>query len=64
MLEGSSTHRDAGRSNIALAVSFVLIGVFIGGLVSYAFNSLFIVSRIDELQNKLSNLEKMYPHCS
>ncbi|MBO3754810.1 MAG: trypsin-like peptidase domain-containing protein [Candidatus Brockarchaeota archaeon] len=56
-VEDSSTHRNAGRSTVVLAVSFMLIGVLIGGLISYAFSSLFIISRIDELQNRLSNIE-------
>ncbi|MBS7649554.1 trypsin-like peptidase domain-containing protein, partial [Candidatus Bathyarchaeota archaeon] len=54
---GSSTYRDAGRSTVIMAVVFALIGILIGGLISYAFSSLFIVSRMDELQNRLSNLE-------
>jgi len=56
-MENSSTYPDAARSTIVSAVAFVLIGVLIGGIIGYAFNSLFIVSRIDELQNRLSNLE-------
>ncbi|MGB9718177.1 MAG: trypsin-like peptidase domain-containing protein [Thermoproteota archaeon] len=57
LVEGSSNHSGAGRSTVVPVLVFLIVGVLIGGLIGYAFSSLFIVSRIDELQNRLSNLE-------
>jgi S1-C subfamily serine protease len=57
LVEGSSNYSGAGRSTLVPVVAFLIVGILIGGLTGYAFSSLFIVSRIDELQNRLSNLE-------
>jgi len=57
LVECSSNYSGTGRSTAALVVTFLIVGILIGGLIGYAFSSLFIVSRIDELQNRLSNLE-------
>jgi S1-C subfamily serine protease len=57
IVEGSSNYSGTGRSTVVPVVAFLIVGILIGGLIGYAFSSLFIVSRIDELQNRLSNLE-------
>lgn len=56
LVEGSSNYSSTGRSKVPV-VAFLIIGILIGGLIGYASTSLFIVSRIDELQNRLSSLE-------
>lgn len=57
LVEGSSNYSGTGRSTVVPVAAFLIVGILIGGLIGYAFSSLFIVSRIDELQNRLSNLE-------
>jgi len=57
LVEGSSNYSGTGRSTGVTVAAFLIVGILIGGLIGYAFSSLFIVSRIDELQNRLSNLE-------
>ncbi len=48
---------ETKRPPAVLAVALVLIGVLIGGLVGYSISSQFFLSKIDELQNRLSTLE-------
>ncbi|MGQ9597471.1 MAG: S1C family serine protease [Thermoproteota archaeon] len=48
---------ETKRPFAVLAMTLVLVGVLIGSLVGYSISSQIFLSKIDDLQNKLSNLE-------